>query len=117
MEAGSLSAKAKHINPRNMLMLLGLWITHARLGNTEEAENFQRRFEESNDMESRIGNFTVIKQQEKETISSFEEVKQFIAVQLSVQAEYQRIMSIALVYAQLLMSNQYQYRFHSLSFR
>jgi tetratricopeptide (TPR) repeat protein len=46
VEAESLFAEAEYITPRNIVVLLGLWITHARLGNAEEAENFQRRFEE-----------------------------------------------------------------------
>ncbi len=106
--ARRLFAEAEKIEPLNMLVLLGLWISHARLGNAEQMELFRRRFEDCQAAQERCNVFLLAEEiAQKEAEQQLEEIKCLITVwEMAFQAQYQRVVDRVVPYALLHLSAQ-----------
>jgi hypothetical protein len=100
----------------NIVTLLGLWITHARLGNAEEAENFQRRFEECQNAQKQYNSLLneedLSKEEKAFNVSQqFHQLKKLINVSdMAEPAQYQSVMEkiFPLVLNMMTVENQYK---------
>ncbi|MBU1238936.1 tetratricopeptide repeat protein, partial [Myxococcota bacterium] len=109
LEASHLFEEAQRIEPQDTVVQLGFWTAYARLGDAKQAEYYRGRFEQCREMESRTFSLALCAIQGHHAVNSFEDVKQFITVSdLTVPAEYRRIIGIVFAYAMLLMNTRQQ---------
>jgi tetratricopeptide (TPR) repeat protein len=106
--AQRLFFEAEQFDPLNTVALLGLWISHARLGKAEEAERFHRRFEDCQGIQAA---FSAEDTAEKEAVQQLEEIKCLITVrEMALQAQYQQVIQKVFSYVLLHLSVRYQQR-------